>query len=118
MGVPFSRVGREPLAIRAESGGAILEGGLTLGDLGLVVFDGRLYGKITLACDLCAEDYETAFDEQIKLLISNGEFDAKDADIDEAVIEVDGAIDPKEILEGEIASLQCDYHRCPKCEKE
>ncbi|MDR2906331.1 MAG: hypothetical protein LBU73_10315 [Helicobacteraceae bacterium] len=113
--IQFSRINREPIPVKVEADGMRLEGILTRERQNLVLFSGRLTGDMRLLCDLCAAEFVGKFDEPVRLFISDGEWAASDEEIDEAVLETRGAIDPAEILQGEIAALECDYHKCEKC---
>ncbi|MDR1450752.1 MAG: DUF177 domain-containing protein [Helicobacteraceae bacterium] len=117
MRVPFARIGKEPVAVKAKIDETMLTGELSLKEVSLALFRGRLTGKIRLSCDICAKEYDCNFDEAIRLLISDGAYKGGGEDALEAVIEQSGYIDLEEILRGEIASSECDYHRCDSCQR-
>ena len=117
MCVPFPKAGKEPLAVKVAIGAALMEGELSAKGAALALFRGKLTGATRLNCDICYKEYDYALDEEIELLISDGVYNDKDKETREAVIEQKGAIDLEEILRGEIASIECDYHRCDNCQK-
>ncbi|MDR3162277.1 MAG: DUF177 domain-containing protein [Helicobacteraceae bacterium] len=116
MRLSFTRVGDSPIAVMARNGGVSLEGFIVRKE-GLVLLNGAIKGGLRLTCDRCANEYEHRLNESVELLISDGIFEPrKDEEQSLAVVEVsDGAIDIEAILESEIQSIVCDYHRCEKC---
>ncbi|MDR2639484.1 MAG: DUF177 domain-containing protein [Helicobacteraceae bacterium] len=103
--------------MKVQIDGATLEGELSAGKSNLTRLSGRLSGKIRLNCDICLSVYERDLDENIEALISDGVYKGDGEEVSEAVIEQSGFIDLEEILRGEIASIECDYHRCDSCQK-
>ena len=78
-----------------------------------VTLDGRLEGKIRLTCDRCGEAFEKEIEEPFCVEVSE-----RPLKVDESldVIEcLDGTVDFDRICESEIASIQSEYHLCPRC---
>jgi uncharacterized metal-binding protein YceD (DUF177 family) len=117
MGIPFSRIGKEPIAFEVKINDLILKGEIAKDKNELALLIGKTSGKLRLTCDICSNEFDCDISEDVKLLISDGVYAIKGEELDEAVIEQSGAIDLEEILRGEIASIECDYHRCQICEK-
>ncbi|MEA3521749.1 MAG: hypothetical protein U9R50_02110 [Campylobacterota bacterium] len=76
---------------------------------------GHINGTLNVPCDLCAENFDTILDEELKFLLSDGIFNGHDEDYD-VVESLTGMIDINEILSSEIESIRSDYHCCSECE--
>jgi len=78
-----------------------------------VVLDGTIEGEIALRCDRCGEAFTRTIDEPFVLEVVD-----RPLKVDESldVVECpDGIVDFDQICESEIASIQSEYHLCPRC---
>lgn len=76
----------------------------------------HLDGKLTVSCDICAEQFDIMLNDEIKLLLSNGIYRGSVNELD--VVEMDGSVDMDELLHSEIGLIKSDYHRCELCKKQ
>jgi uncharacterized metal-binding protein YceD (DUF177 family) len=79
-----------------------------------VMIEGTVEGDITLRCDRCGEAFERHIAEPFRIEVVD-----RPLKVDESldVIEcLDGIVDFDMICESEIASIQSEYHICPRCE--
>jgi uncharacterized metal-binding protein YceD (DUF177 family) len=78
-----------------------------------VTLDGRIEGDLPLRCDRCGEAFTRHIHEPFVL-----EAVDRPLKVDESldVVECpDGIVDFDQICESEIASIQSEYHLCPRC---
>ena len=81
----------------------------------LVKIDATLRGTSQISCDRCSKEGDISLDEKLDFLISDGVYKNQ---TDELVVEIeDGFIDFDEIIQGELSSIQSDYHICNECEQ-
>jgi uncharacterized metal-binding protein YceD (DUF177 family) len=114
MNIPFRRITATPQPFEIGSEGVILKGTLESKGRDLVLMKAHLSGTLRLPCDICAEPFDTALDEEVELLLSDGVFEGSDDDFD--VVEMhNGTIDMDELLHSEIELIRSDYHSCENC---
>jgi uncharacterized metal-binding protein YceD (DUF177 family) len=113
MNIPFRRIGKTPQEFEVTSGEVTLKGTLFQKEGGLVLMKAHIGGKLTLPCDICAEDFDTMLDDEVELLLSDGLYHGSHDDLD--VVEMDGSIDLDELLHSEIELIRSDYHSCEAC---
>jgi uncharacterized metal-binding protein YceD (DUF177 family) len=78
-----------------------------------VFLRGRIFGKIALICDRCAEEFFEDVEWSIELTLSNRVVKSeKDLDIIEFI---NSDIDFETILDSEANSYRLLYHHCKKC---
>ncbi len=117
MKIPFRKVGNTPQDFTLLKDKTTFKGTLEHFKHGLIMLDAHLEGAINLPCDICAENFDTILNEELKFLLSDGIFNGHDEDYD--VVEfLDGMIDIDEVLSSEIESLKSDYHSCEECKKQ
>lgn len=124
MTLPFMRVGKTPLAVSEKFAegetSVILDGKLEYFGNKLIKLTGTLKGSCMLACDRCAEEFIEKIDEPVELLISEGIYSRNEEEEEKLswpVMEMQNdRVDLEEILQSELATFMCDYHRCTKCE--
>ena len=115
MKIPFRRISQTPQAFEAESDAIALKGTLSLRQRDMVLLDGELIGKISVPCDVCAEQFDIMLHDNVQLLLSDGVYTGSDEAFD--VIEMDDVIDLDELLHSEIELIRSDYHTCSQCEQ-
>jgi len=114
MNIPFRRVTSTPQEFETTAEGVTLKGTLKLKSRDLVLMQAHLSGNLNLPCDICAEQFDTALDEEIELLVSDGVFEGSNDEYD--VVEMqEGTIDIDQLLLSEIELVRSDYHTCPSC---
>ena len=86
----------------------------------LVDIKSNFSGTTQVSCCKCGVDFEIPLNEEIDFLLSDGVYSSDDQrDLDKIIIEInDDFIDFEEILQGELRSLQSDYHICDSCSKD
>jgi len=79
-----------------------------------VMLEGSIEGGIPLQCDRCGEAFTKEIVEPFRLEVVD-----RPLKVDESldVIECpDGIVDFDQICDSEIASIQSEYHLCPRCQ--
>ncbi len=102
---------RNPFLIEKE--GVVCRGEFWRSDRHTVTLDGRIEGDLPLRCDRCGEAFTRHIHEPFVL-----EAVDRPLKVDESldVVECpDGIVDFDQICESEIASIQSEYHLCPRC---
>ncbi len=115
MKLPFRKIGNTPQDFEVFSENVTFKGTLEHYQCGLIMLDGEIKGALSVPCDLCAENFDTILDEELKILLSDGIFNGHDEDYD-VVESLTGMIDINEILSSELESFRSDYHCCPECQ--
>ena len=116
MNIPFRHIGNTPREFEINSEGITMKGTLVLKERNLISMKAHLSGKISLPCDICAEEFDTMLDDEVELLLSNGIFDGSDDLLD--VVEMSDPIDMDALLHSEIELIRSDYHRCETCKNQ
>ncbi len=114
MNIPFRRVTTSPQTIEVSGDGVKLEGTLSFKQRNIVMLDGEINGKLSVPCDICAEQFDIILHDKVKLLLSDGIYQGSDDEYD--VIEMNDIIDLDELLHSEIELIRSDYHTCKRCE--
>jgi uncharacterized metal-binding protein YceD (DUF177 family) len=115
MKFPFRKVGNTPQDFNISKENTTFKGTLEHFKHGLIMLDAHINGTLNVPCDICAENFDTILNEELKFLLSDGIFNGHDEDYD--VVEfLNGMIDIDEILSSELESLKSDYHSCSKCQ--
>jgi uncharacterized metal-binding protein YceD (DUF177 family) len=102
---------RNPFSIEKE--GMVCRGEFWRSGRHTVRLEGRIEGDVSLTCDRCGEAFEKHIEEPFLLEVVD-----RPLKVDESldVIECpDGIVDFDRICESEIASIQSEYHLCPRC---
>ncbi|MBN2815794.1 MAG: hypothetical protein JXQ67_03875 [Campylobacterales bacterium] len=109
------KVTKTPLDFELQSGAITFKGYLEYDSGKLILLKAHMQGYIEKPCDICAEDFQLAVDEEIEFFISDGLYDG-DNDVEFDVVEsFDGNADMDEILNSEIELIKSDYHTCDSC---
>jgi hypothetical protein len=75
--------------------------------------EGKIEGGLPLSCDRCGEAYVEHVEEYFHVEIVDRPLKVDDSlDVIECL---DGVVDFDMICKSEIASMQSEYHLCPKC---
>jgi len=115
MKIAFRKLGSQPLQFEANSDNAHFSGDLILKKSNLAQLNGTITGRISIPCDICAEEVEKSLNEEITFYLSDGIFDNNDEELD--VVEIDKSIiDVEELLKSEIELIKSDYFCCENCE--
>jgi uncharacterized metal-binding protein YceD (DUF177 family) len=114
MKIPFRRISQTPQAFEVESDAMTLKGVLSLIHRDMVLLDGELIGKLSVPCDVCAEQFDIIMHDKVQLLLCDGVYTGSEESID--VIEMNETIDLDELLHSEIELIRSDYHTCSRCE--
>jgi len=115
MKLPFRKIGSTPQDFEVLSKDATFKGTLEHYQRGLIMLNGHINGALSVPCDLCAENFDTILDEELKFLLSDGIYNGHDEDYD-VVESLTGMIDINDILSSELESTRSDYHCCPECQ--
>ena len=115
MNIPFRRITKTPQDVELSSEGVTLKGTLAQKGRGLVILKAHLSGNLQLPCDICAEHFDMALDEEVELLLSDGVFEGSDDEYD--VVEMQDSIDMDELIHSEIELIRSDYHSCNICKE-
>ena len=81
-----------------------------------VTLDGNIEGDIHLRCDRCGEAFDKHVSEPFHIEVVD-----RPLKVDESldVIEcLDGIVDFDKICDSEVASIESEYHLCPRCGEE
>lgn len=113
MNIPFRHVRKSPQPFELSSERVTISGTLWHKEATLFQMRASLRGKVTVECDICAEQYDIMLDDDIELLLSDGIFSGTEHGLD--VVEMDEHIDMDALLHSEVELIRSDYHRCEKC---
>lgn len=113
MNIPFRRIGSTPQEFEVTNGAATLKGTLVFKQRNLVLMNAHLEGKVSVPCDICAEQFDIMLDDEVDLLLSDGIYNGSDETFD--VIEMNDNIELDALLHSEIELVRNDYHSCENC---
>lgn len=113
MEIPFRHVGKTPQPFELKQGSVTLKGTLWHKEGDLFQMQATLQGKVTVTCDICAEQYDIMVDDDIELLLHDGIYHGSEEALD--VVEMDERIDMDGLLHSETELIRSDYHRCDAC---
>jgi len=117
MRVMLRKVTKTPLDFEVVSNDITFKGYLEYHSAKLVLLQASINGTLQKSCDLCAEDFTLALNEDIKFFISDGIFE-DDGNMELDVVEsLNGNVDIEELLCSEIELIKSDYHSCDNCSK-
>ena len=114
MKIEFRKIAGEFNPFDMEFEGLVIKGNFKKISNSMVVIEFKIDGCLSHPCDICAEDFELFFDENLKLTLNDGNYSGDDMDIIEIY---DHFIDFDEIIGSEIEALKSDYHYCDKCKQ-
>ena len=113
MNIPFRRIGKMAQEFEVTHENATLKGTLVFKQRDLVLMQAQLQGKVSVPCDICAEQFDIMLDDEVELLLSDGIYNGSDEQLD--VIEMNDIINTDELLSAEIELIRSDYHSCENC---
>ncbi len=113
MYIPFRHVGKTPQPFELAREDITLKGTLAHKEGALFQMKALLEGRLSVACDICAEQFDIMLDDKIDLLLFDGIYSGSDNGLD--IVEMDDKIDMDELLHSEIELIKSDYHRCEQC---
>ncbi|BBG66471.1 hypothetical protein NNO_1768 [Hydrogenimonas sp.] len=81
-----------------------------------VLIEGEIKGEADFLCDRCGSSFSAPVDESFALEVVDRPVKVEESlDMIECL---DGIIDFDSVCRSEIASIESEYHLCPKCEGE
>ncbi|MEA3374055.1 MAG: hypothetical protein U9Q62_10270 [Campylobacterota bacterium] len=116
MNIPFRRIGSTPQEFEVTQEDALLKGTLVFKKRNLIFMQAHLQGKVSVPCDICAEQFDIMLDDEVELLLSDGIYNGSDEQFD--IIEMDNGIDTDALLHAEIELIRSDYHSCENCKNQ
>ncbi|MBA1432207.1 MAG: hypothetical protein FAF04_01110 [Epsilonproteobacteria bacterium] len=115
MKVMLRKVTKTPLNFELKSDEITFKGYLEYHEGKLILLKAKLESSLLKSCDICAEEFKLAVDEDIAFFISDGLYE-DDGSIELDVVEsFDGNADIDELLHSEIELIRSDYHACDNC---
>ena len=109
------KVTKTPLDFELKSDEITFKGYLEYHEGKLILLKAKLEGSLLKPCDICAEEFKLAVDEDIEFFISDGLYE-DDGSVELDVVEsFDGNADINELLHSEIELIRSDYHACDNC---
>lgn len=115
MKIAFLKITPTPTPFEIERDGVKFIGTLSRKNYALVKCEAKIQGEIEHSCDRCAADIKLDIDEQISLLLSDGEYRGNDGELADVIEFFNGFIDLDEVLLSEIESYKSDYFYCDEC---
>jgi uncharacterized metal-binding protein YceD (DUF177 family) len=115
MNIPFRRIGKTPQEFDVSNEEVTLKGTLVMKQRDLVLMNAHLEGKVSVPCDICAEQFDIMLDDEVDLLLSDGVYSGSNEQYD--VIEMNNTIDMDALLHSEIELVRNDYHSCDNCKE-
>jgi hypothetical protein len=113
--ITLRKVTKTPLDFVVKSGEITFKGYLEYHSGKLILLKANLSGFLIKPCDICAEEFKLAVDEEVEFFISDGIYE-DDSSIELDVVEsFDGIADVEELLNSEIELIKSDYHSCDNC---
>lgn len=85
--------------------------------LPLYRFVGNIGYRLSLPCDMCAQDFFLEDKEEFDVYFSDGIYKQQDKDFKEVIEFYDGFVDFDEIMNSEIIAIKSGYHKCENCKK-
>ncbi len=116
MNIPFRRIRMTPQEFEVTQENVTFKGTLVFKRRDLVFMQAQLQGKVSVPCDICAEQFDIMLDDEVELLLSDGIYNGSDEQFD--VIEMNDIIDIDELLSAEIELIRSDYHSCGNCKNQ
>jgi len=116
MNIPFRHLGKIPQPFEISKDDIHLSGTLLRKEGDLFLMQAHMNGKLSVFCDICAEQFDIMLDDEINLLLSDGIYRGSVSELD--VVEMNGSVDMDELLHSEIGLVKSDYHRCELCKKQ
>ncbi|BCX78903.1 DUF177 domain-containing protein [Campylobacter sp. 19-13652] len=115
MKIAFLKIAPTPTPFEIEKDGVKFIGTLSRKNHSLIKCYGKIQGKIEHSCDRCGADIMLDLNEQISLLLSDGEYQDSEGELADVIEFFNGFIDLDEVLLSEIESYKSDYFYCDKC---
>lgn len=112
MKIAFAKIGSEPTNISFALDGVSFEGFLKRKNSEQVLASGKLKGTLSHLCDSCGKELELGIDEDLELILNDGQSNESSLDIVEFY---DGFIDLHELVSSELESIKSDYFYCKEC---
>jgi uncharacterized metal-binding protein YceD (DUF177 family) len=114
MRILLRKIHENPNLFSIERDGWVCRGEFWRSGSNQVALEGIIKGLIPLICDRCGDDFTKEVEEPFCLEVVD-----RPLKVDESldVIECpDGIVDFDQICDSEIASIQSEYHLCPRCQ--
>ena len=116
MKVTLRKIGKIPLDFEIKSDEITFKGYLQYDTGKLILLKAKLSGTINTDCDVCADEFKLAVDEDIELYIHDGIYKSENDTLLEVIESMDSMADLEEILYSEIELIKSDYNSCENCE--
>ena len=115
MKITLRKVTKTPLDFDVKSDEITFKGYLEYHLGKLILLNATLKGFIKKPCDICAEEFKLAVDEEVKFFISDGIYEDENGIEFDVVESFNGIADIEELLASEIELIKSDYHACDSC---
>lgn len=115
MKIAFTKINSEAQDFAIEQDGVRLEGVLKRKNAKEVFCKAGLFGTCEHICDRCGKEMRVNIDENLWLILSDGEYKSDNQILEDVVEFYDGFIDLDELLNSEIESIKSDYFYCNDC---
>ena len=115
MKITLRKVGKTPLDFEVKSDEITFKGYLQYDANKLILLKAKLSGKITVGCDVCAEEFKLDVDEDVEFFISDGVYEKDEDSLLEVVESFDSTADLEELMNSEIELIKSDYNSCENC---
>lgn len=118
MKIAFTKISSVPQDFSFEQDGVRLEGILKQKNEKEVFCKASLFGNFEHICDRCGDEMRVNIDENLWLILSDGEYKNGSQILEDVVEFYDGFIDFDELLNSEIESIKSDYFYCNNCKNQ
>ncbi len=118
MKIAFTKISSTPQDFSFEQGGVRIEGTLKRKNEKEIFCKASLFGTFEHICDRCGNEMRVNIDENLWLILSDGEYKSNSQILEDVVEFYDGFIDFDELLNSEIESIKSDYFYCNDCKNQ
>ena len=117
MKIHFSRISKTPYTFDLSLDGVAFSGYCVKESSKFAKLNMCMKGSKDIICDSCGDDLRLNIDENIELLLSDGEFKDSGGSLKDIVEFYDGYIDFIELCEGELEAFLSSYFYCENCKE-
>ena len=120
MKILFRKIGSTPLDFELKSDNITFKGFLEFYKRNLILLKADISGKLSLDCGTCNNAFDIILDENIEILLCDGEYKEDDDNLDVMELfsdEQDSTINLEDLLSSEIELYKSEYYKCSKCQQ-
>lgn len=115
MKINFDKIPQDGLNVKTRINNVTLQGIVNKKSAKLLSFYGKITGDLDLICDRCGVPIKVKINEDVNLILSNGEFKEVDGLLSDVIEFYDNQIEIDDILISEVEAFKSDYFYCDKC---